>query len=163
MRHGSVNGGVQFSHFDLSLQGGGGLGPLGHESLAVSAPRGVELDEPGVLALQDQFVEVLVGQNDDVVLVDGAGVLAASAASASAGRASASAAGGASSAAAAAALASGVVAASSRGFLAQSGVCEGLGLVQTSGDDVVGRSSSVVVAGGVLVQAEELQGGVPAN
>jgi hypothetical protein len=53
---------VDLSNVKLALQGFSQLVPGRSESLAMRAPRGVKLDEPGILGHGDEFLEALGGQ-----------------------------------------------------------------------------------------------------
>lgn len=65
----SVYSGINSSQLDFALELSGSLSPVGSEVLAMTAPRGKELHEPHVIALQYQLLKIAVCQLNDVLRI----------------------------------------------------------------------------------------------
>jgi hypothetical protein len=110
--------------------------------LAVTAPWGVELNEPGIFALHDEIIEGGGGEDNDILFVAATGTTRASR----------------------------VVLrlASTRGggtitlTIKLADGCS-LGLLESELNNILTSSSTIVIDGGVLVETKELDGGETLN
>ena len=64
-----MNGCIDSSKFHPAFKFGGSLGVLGGESLAVTTPWGKELNQPSILAVQNQIFKVTLSQLNHIVFL----------------------------------------------------------------------------------------------
>jgi len=64
----SLSSGINLSNLDFTLKLAGSTIPFGLQLLAVTAPGSIEFDQPDVIALSEDAIEVAVSQDNNILI-----------------------------------------------------------------------------------------------